>query len=104
MRATIIVACLAVLAGCAAPRPGVRPVAVGDSRADGIVTMASTRTIWNPVEPDWRVAQAAADRRCRGWGHDGAESYAGWQDSCLIYDFYGRCVRNEVTRFYACGG
>lgn len=95
---------LPLFAACAAPPEGVRPVAAGDSRADGIVTMASSGTIWNPVDPDWRVAQAAAERKCRRWGYDGAESYAGWQESCRAYDRHGRCVRTRVTRFYPCSG
>ena len=100
----LVVLLLPLLAACAAQHEGVRPVAAGESRADGIVTMASSGTIWNPVEPDWRVAQDAADRRCRAWGHPGAQSYAGWQESCREYDLYGRCVRDRVTRFYPCAG
>ena len=46
------------LAACAGTPPGVRPVPAGGSRADGIVTMASTSTIYNPVTPDWRAAEA----------------------------------------------
>ena len=45
------------LAACAGTPPGVRPVPAGGSRADGIVTMASTSTIYNPVTPDWRSAR-----------------------------------------------
>ena len=74
------------------------------SRADGIVTMESAGTLWNPVTADWREAQAWADRRCRGWGYAGAASYAGWQEACRQYDFHGRCVRTLVTRFYPCAG
>lgn len=99
----LVLPLLLTLAACApAPPEGVRPVAAGESRADGIVTMASSGTIWNPVDPDWRTAQAAADRRCRAWGHEGAESYAGWQETCRVYDFHGRCVHVRVTRFYPC--
>ncbi len=99
----LALALLLVLAACAAPRPeGVRPVAAGESRADGIVTMSSAGTIWNPVDADWRVAQAAADRRCRTWGYAGAESYAGWQETCRAWDRHGRCIKTRVTRFYSC--
>ena len=92
-----------VLAACAGARhEPVQPVAAGESRADGIVTMAAAGTIWNPVDPDWRRAQAAADSRCRTWGHEGAESYAGWQETCRAWDRYGRCVKDRVTRFYPC--
>ena len=99
-----LVLVLLLLVACSPRAEGVRPVAAGEDRREGIVTMASTGTIWNPVDADWRVAQAAADRRCRAWGYDGAESYAGWQDACRVYDLHGRCVRNRVTRFYPCSG
>ena len=95
---------LALLSACAPAPDGVRPVPAGDSAADGIVTMASNGTLWNPVAPDWRPAQAAAQRKCRGWGYAGADSYAGWQESCRVYDFHGRCVQTRVTRFYPCSG
>ena len=99
----LVLPLLLVLAACAAPRTeGPRPVAAGESRADGIVTMASSGTIWNPVGADWRLAQAAADRRCRAWGYAAAESYAGSQEACREYDLHGRCVRTRVTRFYPC--
>jgi hypothetical protein len=98
-------ALLLLLAACADPRPeGMRPVAAGESRADGVVTMAAAGTIWNPVDPDWRHAEAAAADRCRDWGYEGAQPYAGWQETCRAWDRYGRCVMNRVTRFYSCGG
>ena len=56
------------------------------------------------MSPDWREAQAAADRRCRGWGYAGAGSLSGWQEACKVYDFHGRCVQATVTRFYPCTG
>ena len=100
----VLVLCLALLAACSGSPQGVRPFPAGESRAEGIVTMASAGTIWNPVTPDWREAQAGADRRCRAWGYDGAASYSGWQEACRQYDLAGRCVRNLVTRFYPCSG
>ena len=104
MRAPLLLLMLLV-AACAAPESaGVRPRPAGDSRDEGIVTMSSVGTLYNPVSPDWREAQAAADRRCRSWGYDGASSYDGWQEACRIYDFHGRCASNKVTRFYHCSG
>ena len=105
MRAATLAIALFGLAACAGSHPaGVRPQETEGSRHDGIVTMASTGTIWNPVSPDWREAQAAADRRCRGWGYAGAGSFSGWQEACKVYDFHGRCVQATVTRFYPCTG
>ena len=99
----VLVACLMLLGACASATPGVKPVAAGDSRRDGIVTMTSTGTIYNPVLPDWRPAQAAAARKCRAWGHGENSTFAGWQEACRGYDLYGRCVSTTVTRFYSCG-
>ena len=102
MRVLIV---LPLLAACATSHPaGVKPVPAGDSRADGIVTMSSTGTLYNPVSADWREAEATADRKCRAWGYSGAGSYAGWQEACRIYDFHGRCASTKVTRFYPCSG
>ncbi len=102
---TAIILILFGLAACGSSTPaGVRPEEAGVSRHDGIVTMSSTGTLWNPVSPDWREAQAGADRRCRHWGYAGAGSYSGWQEACEVYDFHGRCVRTTVTRFYPCTG
>ncbi len=101
MRAALLL-CLGLLAACAGTPPGVKPVPGGVSRADGIVTMVSTGTIFNPVSPDWRPAQAAASRQCKSWGFERAEAFAGWQESCRAYDLYGRCTGTRVTRFYPC--
>jgi hypothetical protein len=98
----VLLLLLGFLAGCTATPPGVRPVAAGGSRADGIVTMASTSTIYNPVAPDWRVAEAKAARQCRSWGHSGANRFRGWQEACRVYDLYGRCTGTTTTRFYGC--
>lgn len=104
MRFLMIAAALAV-AGCASHHPpGVKPGFAGGSRHDGIVTMASTGTLYNPVGPDWREAAVEAGRRCRAWGYDAAGSFSGWQEACRAYDRYGRCTTTVVTRFYPCTG
>jgi YecR-like lipoprotein len=104
MRAALILA-LALLAACASRPAGVRPVPAGGSRADGIVTMSSTGTLYNPVSPDWREAAESASRRCRSWGYRGGPAtFAGWQEACRVYDRHGRCFRTVVTRFYSCSG
>ena len=102
MRAALVF-CLLGLAGCAgSPGPVVTAHESGGSRADGIVTMTSTRFLYNPVQPNDAVTARSADKRCRAWGHDGAAYFAGDQEACEIYDFYGRCARSAVTRFYSC--
>ncbi len=102
MRAALLAGLGLALAACAAQPPGVHPVAAGESRKDGIVTMASSGTLYNPVSPDWRPAQDAADRRCRRWGHKGSTEFSGWQEACRRYDLHGRCTNTTVTRFYSC--
>ena len=104
MRFVLLLSLILSASACSGRQEGIRPAAAGESRADAIVTMASSGTIWNPVTADWRAGQEAAERRCRAWGHAGAESYAGWQESCRAYDLHGRCVRTTVTRFYPCAG
>lgn len=100
----LLIAAVFAAAGCAGNPPGVKPTFAGGSRTDGIVTMASTGTIYNPVAPDWRHATDEAGRRCRAWGYEGAGSFSGWQDACRAYDLYGRCTSTVVTRFYPCVG
>ena len=97
MRAALLL-CLGLLAACGASGQGAK------HGQGGVVAMASDGTIWNPVGPDWRVAQAAAERRCRARGYDGAESFAGWREACRGYDLHGRCVKTRVTRYYSCTG
>ncbi|TPE53508.1 YecR family lipoprotein [Amaricoccus solimangrovi] len=102
MRASTV-ACLTLLAGCAAPAPVVTPRVSGGNPADGIVTLASTRTLFDPVEPDWRAALATADNQCRADGRAPPARFAGEQTSCELYDRGGRCLRATRTRFYSCG-
>lgn len=104
MRIATLSLCLTLLAGCATTGPVVTAHESGGSRADGIVTMTSTRFLYNPVEPDDRTTALAADKRCHAWGHGGPAHFAGDQRACEIYDFHGRCARSAVTRFYSCSG
>lgn len=102
MRLAILVS-LMLFAGCAARTPVVTPHLSGAGPADGIVTLASTRTLFNPVRPDWGAAFVTADGACHAQGRDGPARFAGDQQACEIYDRAGRCVRTTVTRFYSCG-
>ncbi len=104
MRWIIIATAMATLGACGSSPPGVSPSESGGSRADGIVTMTSTRTIYNAVGPDWEEAEAGAEKRCRTWGFEGAGAFSGWQDTCLGYDRHGRCLETATTQFYACDG
>lgn len=102
MRAAIF-ACLTCLAGCAQPGPVVTPRVSGGKPSDGIVTLASTRTLFNPVAPDWGAALGTADRQCRADGNAPPARFVGDQEACELYDRGGRCLRATVTRFYTCG-
>jgi YecR-like lipoprotein len=93
MRSVLV---LLLLAACAGPD---HRIVAGRG---GVVAMASDGTIWNPVGPDWREGQAAAERRCRTRGYDGADSFSGWREACRGYDLHGRCVATRVTRYYTC--
>lgn len=101
MRAAIIVS-LTLLAGCAQSGPVVTPRVSGGNPSDGIVTLASTRTLFNPVRPDWRAALVTADRQCRADGNPAPARFAGDQEACELYDRAGRCLRATLTRFYTC--
>ena len=104
MRFVFLLGLATLLAGCASEPPGPQPEISGGSRDAGIVTLAATTNLYSPAEPAWTDAVAKADRRCRAWGFDRADSFSGWQEACRIYDRHGRCAKTEVTRFYPCGG
>jgi putative hemolysin len=104
MRTALLLICLAGLAACSSPGPVVQPTVAGGNRADGIVTMSSMASIYQPAEPDLLAAADAAARRCRGWGYRGGAVLAGTRDFCRYYDSWGRCTQTIVTRFYECGG
>jgi YecR-like lipoprotein len=102
MRTGLWAICL-VLVGCGAPDRAGR-VPTGGSRDAGVVTVSAASSLLQPVGPDWRAAEGAADRRCRGWGYDRARPHSGSREVCRIYDRYGRCTRASVTRYYVCSG
>lgn len=95
---------LALLAACAGPAPVVKPVQSAGNRADGIVTMSSTASIFQPSPPDWRAAeQGPVAKRCRAWGYRGGQTFTGWREDCRVYR-HGRCVTSQIRRFYQCDG
>ena len=104
MRIIVSFAAAGLLSACASAGPTVTPAESGGNRADGIVTMSSTTTIFNAVGPDWREAEEGASDRCRRWGFVGAAPFTGSQERCVGYDRHGRCVQTVTTRFYECEG
>lgn len=103
MRLGLWLCVLGLLAGCAEPAV-VRPVATAGNRTDGIVTMSSMASIFQPARPDWAEADVRVTRQCRGWGYRAPHSFTGDREKCLAYDRNGRCVRSQVHRFYQCKG
>lgn len=103
MRTTLVLTCLLILAACA-QAPVVQPSIAGGSRADGIVAMTSTTSIYQPVQPDLLAAHDKAAKRCRGWGYRGRTVLAGTREFCRYYDSWGRCTQTKVTRHYDCTG
>jgi hypothetical protein len=105
MRRAVLAALFLALAACAGgPEPMAAPQLAGGNRADGVVGMSSTVSIFSAARPDWSEAETGAARRCRAWGHDGARAFSGWREACRLYDRHGRCVVSRVTRFYTCEG
>lgn len=103
MRPHLWIATLGLLAACAGPDPVVSPVPGPENRADGIVTMSSNGSLFQPTPPDWRRAEAGpVAKRCRAWGFRGGHTFTGDTRRCLAWDRNGRCVRDEVRRYYQC--
>ena len=102
IRAVVVICIAGLLGACASPV--VKPHDAGGNRADGIVTMSSTGSIFAPTPPEWGAAEAEVARECRGWGYRGGHSFSGDRKKCLAYDRAGRCVRTQVRRFYQCAG
>ena len=104
MHRAILLAAGLLLSACAQDTRIVQPVQDGGNRADGIVTMSSTTSIYQPVVPDLLKTAAEAGSQCAAWGFDNRATFAGSKEFCPVYDGWGRCSQTIVTRFYACGG
>src|SRR5690606_9426593 len=103
LAAICAVVCLAGLGACAGA-PVVQPGQHDDtSRATCLRALTSVTGLHQPSGPDWRRADAAALRRCRGWGH-GDQRLTGWREACRGWDRWGRCTSTRVTRYYDCEG
>jgi hypothetical protein len=104
MKRVVLLGILVALGACA--RPGgtvVTPSESGGNRADGIVAQSAITLLYQPTLPDWSVAAAGAEKRCKAWGHDGHPDFSGWRDWCQGWDAYGRCISTRTTRYYQCG-
>ena len=97
--------CLLVLvAGCSASRPIATPTAVGGNRADGIVALSSTTSIYRPGYVDQLQATEKAEKSCRAWGFRERPELSGTRESCILFDRWGRCERTRVDAYYDCTG
>lgn len=103
MRRALAISVFVVLAACAQDRRVVQPSLDGGNRADGIVAMSATTSIYQPVVPDLLKTAEEAGAQCRNWGFGKRPVFAGSKEFCRIYDGWGRCSQTIVTRYYACG-
>lgn len=103
MRRAILIVSTFALAACAQDMRVVQPVQDSGNRADGIVTMSSTTSIYQPVLPDLLKTAQEAGQQCAAWGFEGGTTFAGSKEFCPVYDGWGRCSQTIVTRYYACG-
>jgi hypothetical protein len=98
----LLASCL--LMACAAQGPVITPTQSGGSKADGVVSMSSTVSLFHPFQPDWTVAQAGAGKRCRAWGYEAQPTFTGTREFCQAWDRHGRCIETQLTRYYTCHG
>ncbi len=103
MRRAFLLSAALMLSACAQDTRVVQPVQDGGNRADGIVTMSSTTSIYQPVVPDLLKAAGEAGSQCAAWGLGDRATFAGSKEFCPVYDGWGRCSQTIVTRYYACG-
>ena len=90
---------LITLTGCTTIKV---PVAMGGSRADGVIELAYEYKAFQKPLVMWEEAEETACAKCKAWGYSGAEAFGGSKVECLQYNGYGNCVRQRVTIPYQC--
>lgn len=103
MRAkTIFMAAMLVgLAGCSTQR---ELLVTGGSRADGVVELGYERNEFQRVQFNADAAEALAEKRCKGWGYQGAESFGTEKTTCTSRRGFGNCGSRQVVIQYQCLG
>ncbi|MEM8572359.1 MAG: YecR family lipoprotein [Pseudomonadota bacterium] len=90
------------LAACAGSDKVISPTQSGGSKADGVVSMSSTVSLFHPFEPDWLMAHEGAAKRCSRWGYKAPPTFTGTREFCQAWDKHGRCMEAQLTRYYQC--
>jgi hypothetical protein len=104
IRAVLPLLAVLFLVACTSSRPIIRPTESGGSKADGVVSMSSTVSLFHPFQPDWSVAQEGAGKRCDAWGYAAPPTFTGTREFCQAWDKHGRCIQTQLTRYYTCHG
>ncbi len=99
-----LMSALFFVAACSGGDRVIKPDQSGGSKADGVVSMSSTVSLFHPFEPDWNVAHEGAATRCRSWGYKSQPTFTGTREFCQAWDKHGRCMETQLTRYYECHG
>lgn len=103
-RAAFLTFALFFVSACSGGDRVIKPDLSGGSKADGVVSMSSTVSLFHPFEPDWNVAHEGAAKRCRSWGYKSQPTFTGTREFCQAWDKHGRCMETQLTRYYECHG
>ena len=77
------------------------PVAIGGSRADGVIQMSFNYGLFESPKVNWEQTQATAKERCINWGYKNAKPLGGAITNCIYRD-KSICSRMRVTIPYQC--
>ena len=99
MKIILFLVAMLVIASCQPPQPTI----TAGSRADGTLEAKWTDEL-NLLAPDFALADADANIRCRNWGYAEAMPFSGYEKACIIESQYGGCDSHEYTKRYQCVG
>lgn len=96
-----VLAVLTILAlvGCATPKT---MTPTGGSKADGIVNLSYSYTLFEQPQVDMEAARVSAVQRCEAWGYKNAEAFGGQTSECNARNGYGNCINTTVTVPFQC--
>ena len=97
-RIALSIALLAAIAGCAVQKDW---VAIGGSKADGVVRLAYDDLPGQVVQVSETQAVQTAARRCKSWGYSSAEAFGGVTSQCVDG---ARCKTKQIIKEYQCTG
>lgn len=94
----LCIALLSMMAGCAVQKEW---VAIGGSKADGVVRLAYDDLPGQYAQVSETQAIRTAAARCGSWGFSGAEAFGGVTSQCVDG---ARCKTRQVIKEYQCTG